>query len=114
MKWQCLAARSSKDSTIQDLRALKTFLSQELDTAKRNIRVLEADREVLKDMYDKAMDKAVRAGFLLMRKPGVVVPGDIVLDVQVVVGTAAKAPAPNGPKVDSTPSGAFTRVHDLL
>lgn len=89
-------------------------MSQELDTAKRNIRVLEADREVLKDMYDKAMDKAVRAGFLLMRKPGVVVPGDIVLDVQVVVGTAAKAPAPNGPKVDSTPSGAFTRVHDLL
>lgn len=32
---------SSKDSTIKDLRASKKFLSQELDTAKHNIRFLE-------------------------------------------------------------------------
>ena len=99
---------SSKDSTIKDLHALKKFLSQELDTAKQNIKVLEGDCEVLKAGYDKAMDKAVRAGFLLMKKPGVVVPDDIVIDVQVVLRTAAKAPSSSGPKVNSTLRGAST------
>jgi hypothetical protein len=35
----------------------------------------------MRAMCDKAMDKAVRAGQILMRRPGVVVPEDIVVDV---------------------------------
>jgi hypothetical protein len=37
----------------------------------------------MKAMCDKAMDKAVRAGRILMRRPGFVVPEDIVADVLV-------------------------------
>jgi hypothetical protein len=37
---------------------------------------------VLKAQHDKAMDKAIRAGRILMRRPGVVVPDDIVVDVK--------------------------------
>jgi hypothetical protein len=35
----------------------------------------------MKAMCDKEMDKAVRTGRILMRRPGVVVPEDIVADV---------------------------------
>jgi chromosome segregation ATPase len=73
---------SSKDSTIRDLRASKKFVSQELETAKRNIKVLENEREILKVGYNKVMDKAVRTDHLLMKKPGVVVPDDIIAYVQ--------------------------------
>lgn len=97
---------SSKDSTIKDMCASKRFLSQELDTAKRNIGVLEGDREVLKACYNKAMDNLICVGRLLMKRSDVVVPDDIVADVLSVSGTAAKAPAPGGPKVDSAPEGA--------
>lgn len=99
---------SSKDSIIKDLRASNKFLSRELETAKWNIKVLESGRELLKARYGKTMDKAVRAGHLLMKKPGVVVPDDIVVDVVVASGTVAKAPTLGGPKVDSTPGGAST------
>jgi hypothetical protein len=36
----------------------------------------------LKAQRDKAMDKAIRAGRILMRRPSVVVPDDIVADVK--------------------------------
>ena len=42
---------------------------------------LEDDRVVMKAMYDKAMDKVIHAGRILMRRPGVVMPEDIVADV---------------------------------
>jgi hypothetical protein len=90
---------SSKDSIIKDLRASNKFLSQELETAKWNIKVLESGRELLKARYGKTMDKAVCAGHLLMKKPGVVVPNDIVVDVVVASGTVAKAPASVDPRL---------------
>jgi hypothetical protein len=62
----------------------------------------------MKASYDKAMDKAVYTGHLLMNKPGVVVPNNIILDVQAMSGCAAKALAPIGPKVDFAPEGAST------
>jgi hypothetical protein len=34
-------------------------MSQELETGKWNIKVLEGDREILQAGYDKAMDKVV-------------------------------------------------------
>jgi hypothetical protein len=96
----------SKDSSIRDLRCSNKFLSRELDTAKWNIKVLEGDCEVLKAGYDKARDKVIHTGHLLMKRLGVVVSNDIVADVQAASGTASKAPAPGGPRVDSTLGGA--------
>jgi hypothetical protein len=72
---------SSKDSVIKELRASKKLVTQELEAARLNIKALEDDRVVMKAMCNKAMDKAVRAGRILMRRPGVVVPEDIVVDV---------------------------------
>jgi hypothetical protein len=72
---------SSKDFFIKELRAAKKLVTQELEAARLNIKALEDECVVLKAMCDKAMDKAVRAGRILMRRPGVVVPKDIVVDV---------------------------------
>jgi hypothetical protein len=43
----------------------------------------------LKAQRDRAMDKAVRAGRILMRRPGVVVPDDIVADVKAAPDAAS-------------------------
>jgi hypothetical protein len=44
----------------------------------------------MKAMCDKAMDKVVCAGRILMRRPGVVVPEDIVTDVLVAPAVASR------------------------
>jgi hypothetical protein len=72
---------SLKDSIIKELRASKKLFTQELEAARLNIKALEDDRVVMKAMCDKAMDKAIRAGWILMRRLGVVVPEDTVVDV---------------------------------
>jgi hypothetical protein len=72
---------SSKDYVIKGLRASKKLVTQELEATRLNIKALEDDHIVMKAMCDKAMDKAVRVGQILMRRPGVVVPEDIVVDV---------------------------------
>jgi hypothetical protein len=71
----------TKDSTIKELRASKKLVTQELEAARLTIKALEDDHVVLKAMHDKA----VRAGRILMRRPGVVVPDDIVADVMAVL-----------------------------
>jgi hypothetical protein len=72
---------SSKDSVIKELHSSKKLVMQELEAARHNINALEDDRVVMKAMCDKAMDKVVRAGRILMRRLGVAVPEDIVADV---------------------------------
>ena len=72
---------SSKDSIIKELRASKKLVTQELEAARLNIKALEDDHVVMKAMCDKAMDKAVRVGQILMRRSGVMVPKDILADV---------------------------------
>jgi hypothetical protein len=72
---------SSKDYVIKELRASKKLVTQELEAARLNIKALEDDRVVMKAMCDKAMDKDVRTGRILMRRPGVVVLEDIIADV---------------------------------
>jgi chromosome segregation ATPase len=72
---------SSKDSVIKELRASRKLVVQELEAARLNIKALEDDRVVMKAMCDKAMDKAVRVGRILMRRFGIVVLEDIVADV---------------------------------
>jgi hypothetical protein len=51
----------------------------------------------MKAWCNKAMDKAVRVGCLLMKRPGVVVPDDIVDDVVAASGTSSKPSASSGP-----------------
>jgi hypothetical protein len=69
---------SSKDSVIKDLRASKRLVTQELEASRLNIKALEDDHIVMKAMCDKAMDKVVRAGRILMKRPSIVVPKDII------------------------------------
>jgi hypothetical protein len=72
---------SSKDSVIKDLRASKRSVVQELEAARLATKVVEDTSATLKAQRDKAMDKVIRAGRILMRRPGVIVPDDIVADV---------------------------------
>jgi hypothetical protein len=75
---------SAKDLTIKDLRASSKLVAQELETTRLAVKASEDNCVVLKTQRDKAMDKAIHAGRILMRRPGVVVPDDIVADVKVV------------------------------
>jgi hypothetical protein len=73
---------STKDDVIKDLRASKKAVAQELETARSTVKVAEETSATLRAQRDKAMDKAIRAGRILMRRPGVVVPDDIRADVR--------------------------------
>jgi hypothetical protein len=55
----------------------------------------------LKAQRDKAMDKAICAGWILMRRPSIVVPDDIVADVKVA------------PDASSRPSSSIAPVKDI-
>jgi septal ring factor EnvC (AmiA/AmiB activator) len=68
---------SAKDATIKGLRASKKSIAQELEAAQLATRVAEETANTFKAQRDKALDKAIRAGRILMRRPGVVVPEDI-------------------------------------
>jgi hypothetical protein len=84
-----LGQLSTKDSTIRELRASKKLVAQELEAAQLAIKTLENNCVVLKVQRDRAMDKVVRAGQILMRRPGVVVPDDIVADVKAAPDAAS-------------------------
>jgi hypothetical protein len=62
---------SSKDSVIKDLRASKRSIVHELEAAQLATKISEDNSTILKAQHDKAMDKAIRAGRILMRRPGV-------------------------------------------
>jgi chromosome segregation ATPase len=98
---------SSQGSIIKDLCASTKFLSQELEIARQNIKVLESDRKIMKVWCDKAMDKAVRAGRILMKRPDIVVPDDIAADVLAASGSATKAPASCDPMTHAPPKNAL-------
>jgi hypothetical protein len=57
---------SSKDSIIKDLRASKKLVAQELEAARLATKVSEDNCVILKAQRDKAMDKAICAGRILM------------------------------------------------
>jgi hypothetical protein len=93
---------SSKDSIIKDLRASKRSVTQELEVAGLATKVAEDNCAALKAQRDKAMDKAIRAGRIMMRRPGVVVPDDIVADVKAA------------PDASSRPSSLIAPVKDIV
>jgi hypothetical protein len=93
---------STKDSAIKELRASKKLVTQELEAAHLTIKALEDDRVIMKAMCDKAMDKAVRDGRILMRRPGVVVPEDIVADVVATPDAASRPSSSVAPADDAS------------
>jgi hypothetical protein len=92
---------STKDSTIRDLCASKKLVVQELEVARLAIKASEDNCAVLKAQRDKAMDKVIRAGRILTRRPSVVVPDDIVVDVKAA------------PDASSRPSSSVAPVKDV-
>jgi hypothetical protein len=58
----------------------------------------------MKAWCNKVMDKAVQVGRLLMKRPGVVVPDDIMVDVLATSGTSSKPPA-SGDPIGDIPHG---------
>jgi hypothetical protein len=81
---------STKDAVIKELRASKKSVAQELETAQLAVKVAEETSATLRAQRDKAMDKAIRAGRILMRRPGVVVPDDIVADVNAAPDSTSR------------------------
>jgi hypothetical protein len=81
---------SAKDLTIKDLRASKRLVAQELETARLAVKASEDSCAVLRALRDKAMDKAIRAGRILMRRLDVVVPDDIVADVKAAPDASSR------------------------
>ena len=92
---------STKDSTIKELCASKKLVVQELEAARLVIKASEDNCAILKAQRDKAMDKVVRAGRILMRRPDVMVPSDIIVDVKAA------------PDASSRPSSSVAPVKDI-
>jgi hypothetical protein len=92
---------SSKDSIVKDLRVSKKSVAQELEAARLATKVAEDNCTILKAQRDKAMNKAIRVGRILMRRPGVVVLDDIVADVKVA------------PDASSRPSSSIAPAKDI-
>jgi hypothetical protein len=89
---------SSKDSVIKDLRASKRSVVQELEAARLATKVAEDTSTTLKAQCDKAMDKAIRAGRILMRRLGVIVPDDIVADVNAAPDSSSRSSSSVAPE----------------
>jgi hypothetical protein len=93
---------SNKDTVIKDLRASKKSVVQELETARLAVKAAEHTSATLRAQRDKAMDKAIRAGRILMRKPGVVVPDDIVADVNADPDSSSRPSSSVAPEKNTT------------
>jgi hypothetical protein len=93
---------STKDSVIKELRASKRLVTQELEAAHLHIKALEDDRVVMKAMCDKAMDKAVHAERILMRRPSIVVPKDVLADVVAAPDVASRPSSSAAPATDAS------------
>jgi septal ring factor EnvC (AmiA/AmiB activator) len=91
---------SAKDVTIKELRASKKSVVQELETARLAAKVAEETSVTLKAQRDRAMDKAIRAGRILMRRPGVVVPEDIRADVNAAPDSSSRPSSSVAPEKD--------------
>jgi septal ring factor EnvC (AmiA/AmiB activator) len=93
---------SAKDTTIRELRASKKSIAQELETAQLATKVAEETSITLRAQRDRAMDKAVRAGRILMRRPGVVVPEDIKADVNAAPDSSSRPSSSTAPEKNIT------------
>jgi septal ring factor EnvC (AmiA/AmiB activator) len=81
---------SAKDAVIKEQRASKKSITQELETARLAVKVAEETSATLRAQRDRAMDKAIRAGQILMRRPGVIVPDDIRANVNAAPDSSSR------------------------
>ena len=93
---------SSKDSVIKDLRASKRSVVQELEAARLAVKAAEDTSTTLKAQRDKAMNKAIHAGWILMRRPGVIVPDDIIADVNAAPDSSSRPSSSVAPEKNIT------------
>jgi septal ring factor EnvC (AmiA/AmiB activator) len=93
---------SAKDATIKELRASKKSIAQKLEAARLALKVAEETSITLRAQRDRAMDKAIRAGRILMRRPGVVVPEDIRADVNAAPDSSSRPSSSIAPERDIT------------
>jgi chromosome segregation ATPase len=93
---------SNKDTIIKDLRASKKSVALELETARLAVKAAEETYATLRAQRDKAMQKAIRAGRILMRRPDVVVPDDIVADVNVAPDSSSRPSSSVAPEKNIT------------
>jgi hypothetical protein len=93
---------SAKDVVIKNLRASKKSVTQELEAAQLAVKVAEETSSTLRAQRDRAMDKAIRAGRILMRRPGVVVPEDIRADVNAALDSSSRPSSSVAPEKDIT------------
>jgi septal ring factor EnvC (AmiA/AmiB activator) len=91
---------SAKDATIKELRASKKSIARELEAARLTTRVAEETAVTFKAQRDKALDKAIRAGRILMRRPDVVVPEDIRADVIAAPDSSSRPSSSVAPEKD--------------
>jgi hypothetical protein len=91
---------STKDAAIKELRASKKSIAQELETARLAVKVAEETSVTLRAQRDRAMDKSIRAGRILMRRPGVVVPDDIRADVNAAPDSSSRPSSSVAPEKD--------------
>jgi hypothetical protein len=54
------------------------------------VKVAKETSATLRAQRDRAMDKAIRAGRILMRRPGVIVPDDIRADVNAAPNSSSR------------------------
>ena len=71
-----------------------------LRAAQLAVKVAEETSITLRAQRDKAMDKAIRAGRILMRRPGVVVPDDIRADVNAAPDSSSRPSSSIAPEKD--------------
>jgi hypothetical protein len=89
---------STKDAVIKDLCASKKSVAQELETAQLAVKVAEETSATLRAQRDKAMDKAICAGRILMRRPGVVIPDDIRADMNTAPDSSSRPSSSDAPE----------------
>jgi hypothetical protein len=93
---------SNKDTIIKDLRASKKSVVQELEAARLAVKAAEDTSATLRAQHDRAMDKAIRAGRILMRRPGVIVPDDIIADVNATPDSSSRPSSSVAPEKNIT------------
>jgi septal ring factor EnvC (AmiA/AmiB activator) len=91
---------SAKDAAIKELRASNKSIAQEQETAQLAVKVAEETSITLRAQRDRAMDKATRAGQILMRRPSVVVPDDIRADVNAAPDSSSRPSSSVAPEKD--------------
>jgi hypothetical protein len=91
---------SAKDAAIKELRASKKSIAQELETAQLAVKVAKETSITLRAQRDRAMDKVIHAGRILMMRPGVVVPDDIRANVNAAPDSSSRPSSSIAPEKD--------------